>query len=145
MKTSGWKHGAEHGPHSFLELVFNYQGLKIIDISRVDCSLIDICCTHGIHLLDYIIMRNITDFPSCWSVGVLVWRMVRLHHSHSNVSGEMWWWWWWWSGGIMPLCTSSVANTVQSQVNHFLPGCGGLAWHTITHQTSQQQPDITII
>ena len=34
-------------------------------------------------------------------------------------------------GGIMPLCTSSVSNTVQSQVNHFLPVC---------HYIPTQQP-----
>ena len=49
-----------------------------------------------------------------------------LHHSTALCGGG--------GGGIMPLCTSSVSNTVLSEVNHFLPG--GLAWHT---NRSQQQ------
>ena len=39
-------------------------------------------------------------------------------------------------GGIMPLCTSSVSNTVQSQVNHFLPGGGGGLVVTYQHITT---------
>ena len=72
----------------------------------------------------------------CWYDG---WS--GLHHS--NVSGEMRGGGG--GGGIMPLCTSSVSNTVQSQVNHFLPGGGGgggglvLTYQhiTTTHRTLQ--------